>query len=89
MQEHAEYGDQCVDGSWRPSGDYGSPVAVLNPATERVLTAVPAGGAADVDAAVTAARRAAPGWAATTRFLQYKSLQYCPARARGCRTALR
>ncbi|MEU6968253.1 hypothetical protein AB0A71_10990 [Kitasatospora aureofaciens] len=54
-----------------------------------MFTTVPAGGAADVDAVVTAARRAAPGWAATTRFLQYKSLQYCPARARDCRTALR
>ncbi|MFI9156002.1 aldehyde dehydrogenase family protein [Kitasatospora aureofaciens] len=61
----------------------------MNPATERVLATVPAGGAADVDAAVTAARRAAPGWAATTRFLQCKSPQYRPARARGCRTALR
>ncbi|MER7770650.1 aldehyde dehydrogenase family protein [Kitasatospora sp. NPDC096140] len=66
MQEYAEYGDQYIDGSWRPSGDPGS-IAVLNPATEQVLATVPAGGTADVDAAVAAARRAARSWAATTR----------------------
>ncbi|MFH8380336.1 aldehyde dehydrogenase family protein [Kitasatospora sp. NPDC018058] len=66
MQEYAEYGDQYIDGAWRPSGDSGS-ITVLNPATEQVLATVPAGGAADVDAAVAAARRAARGWGATTR----------------------
>ncbi|MFJ8621774.1 aldehyde dehydrogenase family protein [Kitasatospora sp. NPDC093550] len=66
MHQYAEYGDQYIDGSWRPSGDPGS-IAVLNPATEQVLATVPAGGTADVDAAVTAARRAARSWAATTR----------------------
>ncbi|MFJ4190262.1 aldehyde dehydrogenase family protein [Kitasatospora sp. NPDC089509] len=65
-QEYAEYGDQYIDGAWRPSRDSGS-IAVLNPATERVLATVPAGAAADVDAAVAAARRAARGWAATSR----------------------
>ncbi|MEV7599716.1 aldehyde dehydrogenase family protein [Kitasatospora sp. NPDC089797] len=65
-QEFAEYGDQYIDGAWRPSGDSGS-IAVLNPATEQVLATVPAGAGADVDAAVAAARRAARGWAATTR----------------------
>ncbi|MEV7771318.1 aldehyde dehydrogenase family protein [Kitasatospora sp. NPDC086791] len=66
MQQYAEHGDQYIDGAWRPSGDPGS-LAVLNPATEQVLATVPAGGAADVDAAVAAARRAARSWAATTR----------------------
>ncbi|MBV2156121.1 aldehyde dehydrogenase family protein [Kitasatospora sp. SUK 42] len=66
MQEYAEFGDQYIDGAWRPSGDTGS-ITVLNPATEQVLATVPAGGAADVDAAVAAARRAARGWAATAR----------------------
>ncbi|MFJ9770960.1 aldehyde dehydrogenase family protein [Kitasatospora sp. NPDC101157] len=66
MQEYTAYGDQYIDGAWRPSGDSGS-ITVLNPATERVLATVPAGGTADVDAAVAAARRAAAGWAASTR----------------------
>ncbi|MEU4118053.1 aldehyde dehydrogenase family protein [Kitasatospora sp. NPDC028055] len=66
QQEYAEYGDQYIDGAWRPSRDSGT-IPVLNPATEQVLATVPAGAAADVDAAVTAARRAARGWAATTR----------------------
>ncbi|MBV6697949.1 aldehyde dehydrogenase family protein [Kitasatospora aureofaciens] len=70
MQQDAEqcerYGDQYIDGAWRPSGDAGS-IPVLNPATEQVLATVPAGGAADVDAAVSAARRAARAWGATTR----------------------
>ncbi|MFB7906370.1 aldehyde dehydrogenase family protein [Kitasatospora sp. NPDC056076] len=65
-QEYAEYGDQYIDGAWRPSRDSGT-ITVLNPATERVLATVPAGAAADVDAAVAAARRAARGWAAATR----------------------
>lgn len=64
--EYPEHGDQYIDGEWRPSGDTGS-ISVLNPATEQVLATVPAGGAVDVDAAVTAARRAARGWGATTR----------------------
>ncbi|WP_224281130.1 aldehyde dehydrogenase family protein, partial [Streptomyces sp. LS1784] len=61
MRQYAEYSDQYIDGEWRPSGDTGS-ITVLNPATEQVLATVPAGGATDVDAAVTAARRAARGW---------------------------
>ena len=39
---------------------------VLNPATEEVLAHVPRGSAADVDAAVEAARAALPGWLDTT-----------------------
>ncbi|WP_369182518.1 aldehyde dehydrogenase family protein [Streptomyces sp. Y1] len=65
MQQYAEHGDQYIDGAWRPSGDAGS-ITVLNPATGRAVATVPAGGAADVDAAVAAARRAARAWAATT-----------------------
>ncbi|MFD5462482.1 aldehyde dehydrogenase family protein [Kitasatospora sp. NPDC127059] len=66
QQEYAEYRDQYIDGAWRPSGDSGS-ITVLNPANGQVLATVPAGAAADVDAAVAAARRAARGWADTTR----------------------
>ncbi|MBI2309089.1 MAG: aldehyde dehydrogenase family protein [Rhodocyclales bacterium] len=53
-----------IDGRW-VDGSSGETLAVLNPATETVLATVPAGSAADVDAAVQAARRAfvSPAWA--------------------------
>jgi aldehyde dehydrogenase (NAD+) len=55
-----------VDGGWIPST---SPdvIDVVNPATEEVIDQVPAGAAADVDGAVTAARKAFDAWAATSR----------------------
>ncbi|MFC8452929.1 aldehyde dehydrogenase family protein [Kitasatospora sp. NPDC057223] len=63
MEQHA---DQYIGGAWRPSLSADS-LTVLDPATEQALATVPAGGPADVDAAVTAARAAARTWAATTR----------------------
>ncbi|MGF1427592.1 aldehyde dehydrogenase family protein [Kitasatospora sp. LaBMicrA B282] len=63
MQQHA---DQYIDGSWRPSLG-GEALTVFNPATEQPIATVPAGTAADVDAAVAAARAAARGWGTTTR----------------------
>ncbi|WP_329393886.1 aldehyde dehydrogenase family protein [Streptomyces lydicus] len=53
-----------IDGSWRPA-EGGSTIEVVDPADGRVIATVPAGSAADVDAAVRAARAALPGWAAT------------------------
>ncbi|MGW3472369.1 aldehyde dehydrogenase family protein [Saccharopolyspora sp. NPDC000995] len=53
-----------VDGSWVASSGTAS-IEIVNPATGKVIGSVPAGAAADVDVAVTAARRAFPGWAAT------------------------
>ncbi|WP_043263675.1 aldehyde dehydrogenase family protein [Streptomyces sp. CT34] len=53
-----------IDGSWRPAEGSGT-IEVVDPADERVIGTVPAGSAADVDAAVRAARAALPGWAAT------------------------
>ena len=41
-------------------------IDVVNPATEEVIASVPAGTAADVYAAVAAARGALPGWSATS-----------------------
>jgi aldehyde dehydrogenase (NAD+) len=41
-------------------------IEVVNPATEQVIRTVAAGSAADIDAAVAAARAALPGWSATT-----------------------
>ncbi|MFI7606539.1 aldehyde dehydrogenase family protein [Micromonospora sp. NPDC049366] len=56
--------DHYLDGRWvaaaEPAGG-----TVHNPATEEVLATVPAGTAAEVDRAVTAARAAFDGWAAT------------------------
>src|SRR3954452_25488893 len=40
-------------------------IEVVNPYTEEVIESVPAGGPADVDRAVAAARAAFPAWAAT------------------------
>ncbi|MER7156122.1 aldehyde dehydrogenase family protein, partial [Streptomyces lydicus] len=50
-----------IDGSWRPA-EGGSTIEVVDPADGRVIATVPAGSAADVDAAVRAARAALPGW---------------------------
>ncbi|NGO71160.1 aldehyde dehydrogenase family protein [Streptomyces boncukensis] len=56
--------DLYIDGVWRPALG-GDAIDVGNPATGAVLASVPSGTAADVDAAVGAARAALPGWAAT------------------------
>jgi len=53
-----------VDGDWADA-DASERIEVLDPATERVIAAVPAAGPADVDAAVEAAHGAADEWAAT------------------------
>ena len=53
-----------IDGAWVASGTAAT-IEVVNPATGQAIGSIPAGAAADVDAAVTAARRAFPGWAAT------------------------
>lgn len=53
-----------IDGAWRPAAGPGT-IEVVNPADETVLATVPAGGAEDVEAAVTAARGALGGWRAT------------------------
>ncbi|GGM01587.1 aldehyde dehydrogenase [Streptomyces fumigatiscleroticus] len=53
-----------IDGAWRPAAGP-DVIEVVNPADEQVIAAVPAGTVEDVDAAVRAARRALPGWAAT------------------------
>ena len=51
-----------IGGEW---ADGESELEVIDPATEQVLTAVSAAGAAQARAAVDAAAAAAPGWAAT------------------------
>ncbi|CAB4901644.1 unannotated protein [freshwater metagenome] len=58
-------GQQYIDGTWSPARE-GGRLELTDPATGSPLTTVARGTAADVDAAVAAARRAAPGWAATS-----------------------
>ncbi|MGW6347271.1 aldehyde dehydrogenase family protein, partial [Streptomyces sp. NPDC055080] len=53
-----------IGGTWR-TAEGPDTIAVVNPADEQVIARVPAGTAADIDAAVRAARAAFPGWAAT------------------------
>jgi aldehyde dehydrogenase (NAD+) len=53
-----------IGGAWVAPADDGT-LPVENPATEEIIGAVPEGSAADVDAAVAAARAAFDGWAAT------------------------
>ena len=54
-----------IDGAWRP-GSGTDVVEVANPATGQVVSIYRSSDATDVDAAVDAARRAAPAWAALT-----------------------
>ncbi|MFA1546551.1 aldehyde dehydrogenase [Actinomadura chokoriensis] len=56
---------QLIDGAWIPAED-GAGLQVLDPANGRPIQEIARGGEADVDRAVAAARRAFPGWAATS-----------------------
>ena len=64
-----------IDGQWAVARD-GRTFPVYNPATGEVLANVPAGGEADVDAAVSAARRAltAPAWRDLTPYARERLL---------------
>ncbi|MCU4182822.1 aldehyde dehydrogenase family protein [Acidiferrimicrobium sp. IK] len=53
-----------INGEWVPSAGTEA-LEVTNSTTEEVMGTIPAGTAADVDAAVAAAKAAFPGWAAT------------------------
>ncbi|WP_420802607.1 aldehyde dehydrogenase family protein [Streptomyces cavernae] len=55
-----------INGRWCPPTT-ADRTPVIDPATHLVVGSAPAGGAADVDAAVAAARSAFPDWAATPR----------------------
>jgi malonate-semialdehyde dehydrogenase (acetylating) / methylmalonate-semialdehyde dehydrogenase len=54
--------DNYVGGQWTPATAASDALDVTNPATGEVLTRVPLSGAADLDAAVRAAREALPTW---------------------------
>jgi len=66
-----------VDGAWT---DPGRTFDVINPATSKTIARVTDGTKADVDAAVTAARRALPGWKGLTAHARARYL-YALARA--------
>ena len=56
---------QYIDGQWVES-DGGTPYQVIDPATEQPTTEITLGTAADVDKAVSAARRAFASWSRTS-----------------------
>jgi len=64
MRDNACMRSNYINGSWTPSAGDGG-IDVINPASEAVIDRVPAGHAADVDAAVRAARAAFDGWSVT------------------------
>jgi betaine-aldehyde dehydrogenase len=57
--------ENFIDGAFRPPLD-GATEPVLNPANGDQIAQAPLSGAADIDVAVTAARRAFEGWSQTT-----------------------
>jgi malonate-semialdehyde dehydrogenase (acetylating)/methylmalonate-semialdehyde dehydrogenase len=58
--------DNYVGGAWTPARAASGALDVTNPATGAVLARVPLSGAADLDAAVAAARAALPEWRAVS-----------------------
>jgi aminobutyraldehyde dehydrogenase len=62
-----------IDGQFR-DGEAATTTPSIDPCSEEVLAQVPDGSADDVDAAVAAALRAAPGWAALTPRQRSESL---------------
>ena len=67
------YNQIYIDGAWVPSASR-TTIPVINPATEEVIADVPAGTAADVGRAVTAARRAFESWSAISLEARVKYL---------------
>ena len=63
-----------VNGEWIPSSG-NETIDVVNSATEEVIATVPKGTAADVDAAVAAAKAAFPSWSTTTLDVRAKYLR--------------
>lgn len=62
MDSSSEYGMTIDGNTYRGTTSFG----VLNPATEEVIAEVPDATREDLDRAIAAARRAFPGWAATS-----------------------
>ena len=62
-----------VGGRWVPSTGRGT-LDVHNPATGKVIARTPMSAAADVDAAVTAAAKAFPGWSETPPVIRARAM---------------
>lgn len=62
-----------IGGSWRRAA--GAHLDVINPADERVLASVPSATAAEVHAALTAAKEAQPAWARTPSVVRGRYLR--------------
>jgi malonate-semialdehyde dehydrogenase (acetylating)/methylmalonate-semialdehyde dehydrogenase len=66
--------DNYVAGAWTPAAAASEALDVTNPATGEVLARVPLSGAADLDAAVRAAREALPAWRAVSTIARARKL---------------
>jgi malonate-semialdehyde dehydrogenase (acetylating) / methylmalonate-semialdehyde dehydrogenase len=66
--------DNYVAGRWTPASAATDVLDVTNPATGEVLARVPLSGAADLDAAVRAAREALPAWRAVSTIARARKL---------------
>jgi malonate-semialdehyde dehydrogenase (acetylating)/methylmalonate-semialdehyde dehydrogenase len=66
--------DNYVDGQWIPASAATDVLDVTNPATGEVIARVPLSGAADLDAAVRAAREALPEWRAVSTITRAQKL---------------
>jgi malonate-semialdehyde dehydrogenase (acetylating)/methylmalonate-semialdehyde dehydrogenase len=66
--------DNYIAGRWTPAGAATGELDVTNPATGETLARVPLSGAADVDAAVRAARDALPQWRAVSTIARARKL---------------
>ena len=65
LDQHGRVFGHFINGEWRPSAD-GSSFESLDPSTGEKIAAVAMGSAADVSAAVEAARKALPEWRSLT-----------------------
>ena len=66
--------DNYIAGRWTPAGAATEQLDVTNPATGEVLARVPLSGAADLDAAVQAARAALPEWRAVSTIARARKM---------------
>src|SRR5919202_2188305 len=66
--------DNYVAGAWTPATAASEALDVTNPATEEVLARVTLSSAADLDAAVRAAREALPAWRAVSTIARARKL---------------
>ncbi len=71
--ERPEHG-LLIDGAWVPAAD-GRTTRASSPSTGETIALVAMAGPGDIDAAVAAARRAAPGWAAMGAFERGRVLE--------------